>query len=233
MQVLLASTFAAAAVELVPHSLCQLTLPLYGREHLLLFERQHDEARLLPALLCYADGAELARVPGAASSNTLGGGAALWPHRATFEAAIGRSLALWDLARLANGRRDVPSALLALLRSESLVPRRTVLGPARVAASGVRMRDLGAFTGAAPSSVRLDELGACLECSRGCSPAAAEGEPVALPLASAALAVLLHLHAAQVPIVIAAADWERLATTEAKLPPNRIVGGALLVVRSK
>ena len=165
--------------QVVPHRMERLELPLYGAEHLLLL-RSMDAAeaaadpRLLPALLPFQDGQRLEQLAQGekASASALELSALLLARREFFEAAAGRSRpdlsAPWALLAL-NSHPSLAAAMLHFLSRCELTPSEVVLSAE--GAGEVRSRDLGAFTGAQPSSVKLGELSATLLCTaRGDKP---------------------------------------------------------------
>ena len=87
----------------------------------------------------------------------------------------------------------------------------------------VTTRDMGAFTEAAPSSVRVGELDTFLHCI------GSSGETLALQLWGAGEGVLLshyavELHMAPLPMHVPSVTWESRAISEGKMPELRQPG---------
>ena len=160
-----------------------------------------------------------------------------------FEAVARKSYGPWELAQRARQAEGVADAMVQHLAECGLQPQCVLLGgeAAEVQEVGaVGMRDLGAQTPAAPSSVRLTaQLAATLLCRR--SDSAGSGSrswlkdsgsggggvecgatPLPIPLGGAADAVLLARHAAArggaLPLLVSSALWALRAVPPSRLP---------------
>ena len=220
---------AEPPVQLIPQRLSRLTLPVYGTEHLLLFQRTEagdDDDRVLPVLLRFREGEQLEQLdallgrgerPQEASAAV---GVECAARGRLFEAAAGRTLAPWDLLKLGSGCSSFWEALLAFLEKTGWTPERLELGAEagggkaryREEAKGLQTRDMGMFTEPSPSTVRVGELRTALVCTR-----AGGEEELLLELEGPGEAVLLACYGGP-QLEAAASEWERRATTEAKLP---------------
>lgn len=188
-----------------------------------------EEKRVvLPILLRYREGEQLERLgtPGARRDGRPPGapadtspnfilGVEVVARRGLFQAASRSPLNPFAVARAADGCASFSEALLRFLSKNGWAPRATELG---VAAEGrvryreeVRTRDMGAFTEAAPTSVRVGEMAAVLRCE------GAAGAELVLELEGPGEAVLFALEA-RVPLLVAAETWGRRAVRAERLP---------------
>ena len=222
-----------ALTRVLPHSFGRLQLPIYGAEHLLVFTRQDkDEESRLPILCSYDQGSRLEAeltTPGGAKANALALAADVLQRKAFFEGAVGEQIPMWRLGGLPGklGAETLQEAMLAHLASCGLSPVQCQLGGVSSVVS-VGMRDMGANTPAAPSSVRPDDLPAALICRRLGSAGGAGGvdgtsaATSALQLESAAEAVLLareaELNGLLLPLLVSEALWEQRAVAPSRLP---------------
>lgn len=120
------------SIQLVPHTLSRLLLPVYGTEHLLLFcSDDADDDRVLPVLLRYREGEQIEHLlprRKLASGASMAVGVECIARRKLFEAAVGRPLALWDLPGLGEGCTHFWQALIRCLESNSWKLRSIELG---------------------------------------------------------------------------------------------------------
>ncbi len=209
----------AATVSVSPLRIGRLKLPVYGAEHLLVLQADDERSLLLPALLSFADGQRLERAlrDGSEPRDRLAVAADLVGRSEVFAAASGRS-SPWQLALLADGSRSATELTLDHLRDCGLLPLHCTVGGdgTERPGSGVRLRDMGAFTGAAPSAVQLDELAASIWVR------SAAGEDGALPLSGTGEAVLLsrccQARGEPIPMLVSEAVWQERAIDPERLP---------------
>ena len=194
--------------------------------------------KLLPVLLSFDQGAALeAELGGGAGGmrilTTAGLAGRLLARTDFFEAATASAasrgtvsqrprVGVWELAQKAQAADGLADAMMSHLVSCGLVPRSCQLGT--VAEEGevetVGMRDLGANTPAAPSSVRLtSQLPSSLLCSAG------EAQ-VVVPLGGAADAVILARHARRgggaLPLLVTSSLWQRRSVLPSRLPETTV-----------
>lgn len=224
----LRSTSASVVVQ--PVKLARLLNSVYGSEQILLFGRQDVPDKIMPTLLTFDQGAALEAELGGQGSGWMPDivvNAALAGKliaRTDFFEAVSRSrLGAWELALKAQKASGLADALVLHLSEHGLRPRSVTLGSAAEEGETdtVGMRDMGANTPAAPSSVRLTaQLPATLVCD------AAGDKTVAVPLGGAADAVLLAQHAARrggaLPLSVSAALWELRAISPQRLPETTV-----------
>ena len=210
-------------VPLIPDSCSRLALPVYGAEHLLQFRRTDDEsdADVLPVLLRYREGEQLEQLGDVDQQFTSSAaiGVECAARGKLLSAIVRRPLAPWDLLKLGDGCASFTEALLKLLEREGWRPNVLQLGAAagksRYREDDVGMRDMGANTPAAPSSVRVGELLTALRCTR-----IGGDEQLALELEGPGEAVLLA-RVGGVPLEATAATWEKRAQSADRLPELR------------
>ena len=217
----------ARTIGVRPVRLVRLTNSVFGAEHLVLLSRDaeaEDDDALLPTLLDFNQGSALEQqCTGAVDFFGVVG--QVLARRDFFEAAAQQEVTLWQLAQLAQRGLPLTALLAAHLESYGLQPLRCELDAPgrRRGESAVRMRDMGAFTGAQPSSVRLDGgLEASLVCDdrRGVPLLRRSQRRVAL--AGVADAVLLATHYAPVlELRVPSALWDARAVAPARLPEAR------------
>jgi hypothetical protein len=213
---------AHALLAVRPVSFGRLALPIYGAEHLLILRLTEEtgEAGLrLPLVCSYDQGSRLEAALTRPAERPIGLAlsADVLQRKAFFEAASGQQLSLWDCGGLPAALKTstLPETMIAHLQAWGLSPVQLELG-GMSSISAVGMRDMGANTPAAPSSVRPDDLPAALVCRRDDDPSGAIG---ALPLESAAEAVLLARAAkVDLPLLVAEALWEQRAVAPSRLP---------------
>ena len=138
-----------------------------------------------------------------------------------------------ELAQLASKSDSLGEAMLSHLEECRLLPVLCSLGSAaqETEVGNVGMRDMGANTPSAPSSVRItSELQATLTCARLAPPAseaASEDAPsmppqVQLPLGGAADAVLLARYLASrgrpLPLLVTQSLWDLRSVAPERLP---------------
>lgn len=222
---LLARPCVCALVAVEPRKLLRLRNSVYGSEALLLFGREDSTGTLLPTLLTFDQGSALEEALGAGSSAAAGPFGAinlagkLLARTEFFEAAARRRIGAWEMAQKAQGANGLAEAMVSHLSACGLEPRSVRLGTAdeEREVSTVGMRDMGANTPAAPSSVRLTaQLPATLLCEDGAA------QVLGVPLGGAADAVILARHAAMrgssLPLLVAPSLWELRAVAPDKLP---------------
>ena len=151
-----------------------------------------------PVLLPFADGDFLARL---VEGRAARGGPGLWPEllsrRPFFDAADDAVRAAAPASELADG--TIVERMLHHARERSLTPVACVLAGGD--ATGVRLRNLGMNTEAAPTSVQLAQFEVVLVCEDG------SGAVHPLPLDGLGVAAAISL-AASAPIRMPAATWE-------------------------
>ena len=217
------------AIAIRPLKLARLRNPVYGAEQLLLFGVEGDE-RVMGSLLSFDQGAGLESSLGGGGGGggpfaSIGLAGKLLARREFFEAAAQKEydpLALMQIAGRGGGG-GLATAMLSHLATCGLSPVTCILGSAaeETSVNSVGMRDMGANTPAAPSSVRItSELPAILTCAT----AAASAE-VLVPLGGAADAVLLARGLASsssgssdLPLLITPTLWELRAVPAERLP---------------
>ena len=142
-----------------------------------------------------------------------------------FEAAAGKRLAPWDLLKLGDNCACFSEALLRHLAVNGWEPVAATLG-AEVPGGKARFReegadvstlDMGMFTEAAPSTVRVGELRTVLRCRRSGAPSGVDVDELALELEGPGEAVLLACWG-NVPLEAAGATWESRACDMDRLP---------------
>lgn len=226
---------AVLFVPIKPTRLARLELPVYGSEHLLLLGRapeegEHDEddgGRVVPLLLEYADANMLEQTLKGRDPSGLALGGYLLGRKELFEAAAGASLGAGDMWRLMSSEKSFAGAVQSHLQRCALSAQCIIIGPlaapkaktwAQGASSGeVLERDLGAFTGAQPSSVRLSSLPTTLLCDR-----AGGEQQVALTLTSAAEAAALTW-TQPLPWCMEASTWAERAIDPERAPESRAI----------
>lgn len=179
--------------------------------------------RLLPTLLAFDQASALEDHLGGSGQGMLASIALagkLLARTEFFEAAARTRFGPLEMARKAQAADGVADAMARHLKEHGLQPQSCTLGsPAEEQeATTVGMRDMGANTPAAPSSVRLTaQLSATLLCE-----AAGSAEPVALPLAGAADAVILAQYASRqglsLPLLVSPSLWGLRAVLPGRLP---------------
>ena len=207
-----------------PTKLLRLLNSVYGSDSILLFERQDNDSedRLLPTLLTYDQGCALEdtlqQSRGAFDSFSLAG--KLLARIDFFETAAKSKLGAWEVAQRAQSADGLADAMVRHLIACGLQPCTLTLGSADEEQEAVRMRDMGANTPAAPSSVRLTaQLSATLMCQTTAAQAAA------VPLGGAGDAVILGRYASNVmgrplPLVVSPSLWEARAVVPERLPES-------------
>ena len=187
----------APAVDAVPTRLSKLREHVYGAEHVLTLTDTADGVDA-PVLLPFADGDFLARL---VEGRAARGGPGLWPElmarRQFFDAADAAVRAAAPASELADG--TIVERMLHHARERSLTPVACVLAGGD--ATGVRLRNLGMNTEAAPTSVQLAQFEVVLVCED------ASGAVHPLPLDGLGVAAAISL-AAGAPIRMPAATWE-------------------------
>lgn len=209
--------------------LARLLNSVYGAEQLLLLARQDDEAdgaddRLLPTLLSFDQGSTLeAELGGGAFGGTFARMGKLLARQGFFEAVGGAPLNPWEMAQRAQSA-SVATVMYTYLEENGLAPDSVTLGSIaeEEEVSTVGMRDMGANTPAAPTSVRLTaELPATLMCTTEDA-----GRQVVVPLGGAADAVILAQHASQrgrpLPLWVSLSLWQRRAVLPERLPETTV-----------
>lgn len=199
---------------------------VYGSDQLLLFRRASPspsgESLLLPTLLTFDQGAALdAELSGSESGvfASIGLAGKLLARQEFFEAVAGQKFSPWKLAQMAGAPSGLADAMLSHLTRHDLRPTSCTLGTAAEEGdtNTVGMRDMGANTPSAPSSVRLTaQLPATLLCDM------ASGQHIVVPLGGAADAVILAQHLAraggELPLVVSQSLWDMRAVSPGRLP---------------
>lgn len=209
-------------LEIKPTRLARLANSVYGSEHLLLFSSGSEPDKILPLLLSYEQGMTMEDDLSGRSRSILDSAGLIGKllfRQPFFESAAGKQLAPWEISNVAYTSDSLASALLAHVRKCELLPVSCILGARYTERGAVGMRDMGAQTPAAPSSVRLStQLPATLRCDAR----KANAIPVHLPLSGVADAVILSRAATKegksLPILVSQTLWESLAIVQARLP---------------
>lgn len=226
-------------IEVRPMCLDRLALPVYGTEHLLTLSREDgaESDRQLPILLRYREGELIEKFSnGQAGSTGAALGIELMARGDILSAAARRRLNPMQLMQMADGVSSFSEALLTCLSHNGWIPTgielgtETGTGKARYREE-VTNRDMGAFTAAAPSSVRVGEMVTMLRCVE-----AADGKDVLrVALEGPGEALLLSLYCAyRLPLLVASSLWEARAVTEERLPerlPDRALDLSRMAVK--
>ena len=226
-------------IEVRPMRLDRLALPVYGTEHLLTLSREDgaESDRQLPILLRYREGELIEKFSkGQAGSTGAALGIELMARGEILSAAARRRLNPMQLMQMADGVSSFSEALLTCLAYNGWIPTgielgtETGTGKARYREE-VTNRDMGAFTAAAPSSVRVGEMFTLLRCVQP-----ADGKDVLrVALEGPGEALLLNLHCAhRLPLLVASSLWEARAVTEERLPvrlPDRALDLCRMAVK--
>lgn len=219
-----ASKQERSATAVKPMRIDRLALPVYGTEHLLQLSPVDEDCDLiLPVLLRYPDGVQLEKLGSGQvqSASGMALGLECASRAKLFEAASRRPLIgepqLNPLAamRLADGCASFSECVLKCLASNGWMPRGVELGMVGGRSryrEEVTNREMGAFTEAAPSSVRVGELVSLLRCVGD------DGEELLLALEGPGEALLLSLYAGGLPMLAAEGMWEQRAVTAERLP---------------
>lgn len=227
---------AAEPLAVEPLKLVRLLNSVYGAEQMLLFRLVGDddeESKLLPTLLAFdqasaleselGGGGEAGGLFASLAGVDLGLAGKLLARTDFFEAAAERRMGPLEVAQKARGARGVADAMAKHLASCGLEPRSVALGTAaeEQERAAVGMRDMGAQTPAAPSSVRLTaQLPATLLCEAG------GARQVFVPLGGAADAVMLaRLSAGSgtvLPLLVSSALWDVRAVAPERLPETTV-----------
>ncbi|KAL3894796.1 MAG: hypothetical protein SGPRY_013709 [Prymnesium sp.] len=213
-------------LEVKPARLARLLNSVYGSDQILLFQRDDEPAKVLPALLSFdqssAVEAESSEQAGAwfASFDMVG---KMVARTEFFETVAGGKLSIIDLAQKAGASSSLSSIMLMHLDECGLVPVTCVLGSIQEGeVSSVRMVDMGANTPAAPLAVKLtSQLPATLYCKER-SGGDEELPELPVPLGGAADAMLLSRaidrKGEMLPILVTRSTWESRAVTADRLP---------------
>ena len=140
-----------------------------------------------------------------------------------FEQADSGPLGLFGAAQAADGCSSFSEALVRHLERNGWAPQALELGAASSGVAryqeepqAVSSREMGMFTEAAPSSVRVGELYTALRCTRAAG-GGGRDEELTLELEGPGEAVLLSCFV-DVSLQVAAATWEQRAVGAAELP---------------
>lgn len=230
---------ATQPVAVEPVKLVRLLNSVYGAEQMLLFRRvdddgDDDDSKLLPTLLAFDQasameselvGDEAGGLFALLAGVDLGLAGKLLARTDFFEAVAGQRLGPFEVAQKAQGARGVADAMTRHLACCGLKARSCTLGTSaeEQERAAVGMRDMGAQTPAAPSSVRLTAaLPATLLCE------ADGGRQVSVPLGGAADAVLLARLSAgtdtgrKLPLLVSSALWDLRAVPPERLPETTV-----------
>lgn len=223
--ILLLVACADGLVAVQPLKLARLKNSVYGAEQLLLFGMDGADGKVMGSLLSFDQGAglesELNDGGGGFSGPLAAAGLAgkLLARQDFFEAAAERKYNPMSMMQMASGSSNIAAAMLSHLDEYGLTPVCCTLASAGEVDT-VGMRDMGANTPAAPSSVRItSELSATLTCAKLVGESASK---VLVPLGGAADAVLLARGLAstggELPLLVDPALWELRAVTPERLP---------------
>ena len=208
-------------VDVKPVRLDRLALPIYGTEHLLQLKRvgMDSDDKVLPVLLRFREGEQLQQLGEGGLQRTPAMELSLEcaARAKLFKAASKQAIGPFAFLNLADGCNRFSEVVLRHLAQNAWEPRYVELDSASAGKARYREevtnRDMGAFTEAAPSSVRVGETVTLLCCE------APGGEQLTVELDGPGEGIMLSWECGfDLPLRVPTPIWEERAVVSERLP---------------